>query len=163
MLQRVRQLTSLGLLLIVSAFLLVAPVYAEDAKFQVTITGIECDLEEIYGDNDPATVVVPPYCSNAPQPEVPIIPTPAQPNPPAPTMPGFHFQPTISMEPLLYSSPAATVGLKAPARLLQPVDSYQANEKLAVSALILFAVYIIGIVILTLLSIRSGALAEKNR
>src|SRR5690606_25896219 len=54
-------------------------------KLEVTITGIECDLEALYGDNDPSTVVIPPYCSNAPPTEPEEEPAPSVPENPQPT------------------------------------------------------------------------------
>ena len=58
------------------------PVAAESANITLDITGIECDLEAIYGDADPATVTVPPYCSNAPDPDNPADPSqPSEPKP----------------------------------------------------------------------------------
>jgi len=49
--------------------------HAVSANLQLEISGIECDLEAIYGNNDPATVTVPSYCNNAPEPgEEPELP-----------------------------------------------------------------------------------------
>jgi len=54
---------------------------AKQAELQLQIQGIECDLEAIYNGQDPSTVVVPDYCSNAPDPVEPETPTEETPAP----------------------------------------------------------------------------------
>jgi hypothetical protein len=57
------------------ALVLPSTSYAVSADLKLEISGIECDLEALYGNNDPSTVTIPPYCTNAP--EVPPILPPA--------------------------------------------------------------------------------------
>jgi len=65
--------------------------YAVSTDLQLEIDGIECDLEALYGGNDPSTVTIPSYCNNAPEPPEttdpdvsvnPGIPVVTQPNKP---------------------------------------------------------------------------------
>ena len=60
-------------------FTLTPSASAVSANLQLEIEGIECDLEALYGNSDPSTVIVPSYCNNAPEPPVVVVPQPATP------------------------------------------------------------------------------------
>jgi len=77
-------------------FSLTPTTYAVSTDLQLEIDGIECDLEALYGTNDPATVIVPSYCNNAPQP--PDTTTPIEPG--SPGVPDiYNPQPTAPITP----------------------------------------------------------------
>jgi len=69
--------------LVINVSLIPLSSYAVSADLKLEITGIQCDLQALYGNNDPATVIVPPYCDNAPEtpPITPVTPpiSPVQP------------------------------------------------------------------------------------
>jgi len=91
-------------------FILSPPTYAVSTDLQLEIDGIECNLEAIYGNNDPSTVIVPSYCNNAPEPSVPAGPgQPALPSSPPPV-----HQPVKPSFNALLLNPQSTTGLNAP-------------------------------------------------
>jgi len=84
-------------------FSLTPTTYAVSTDLQLEIDGIECDLEALYGTNDPATVIVPSYCNNAPQPPTPSDPGSAE--EPASSEPQTNTPVIPSFETLLLDSP----------------------------------------------------------
>jgi len=72
--------------------------HAVGTDLQLEIDGIECDLEALYGDSDPSTVIIPTYCNNAPQPPdtttpvdegLPEMPMILEPQPNMPVVPSY--------------------------------------------------------------------------
>jgi len=72
------------------------PVAAVSADLKLEISGIQCDLEAIYGGNDPATVIVPTYCDNAPETPPPVTTIPSIPPVVVPNTGKSPLQPSLT-------------------------------------------------------------------
>ena len=68
-----KRLLAAGLLTLIAALAAPAfPLVAKQANLSLEIDGIVCDIDAIYeAAPDPTQVVIPDYCSNKPEPEVP--------------------------------------------------------------------------------------------
>ena len=123
-----RILAFLGLLLVATSLLISAPAHAEDATINLTITGVECDLDTL---PDPA----PAYCNNLPpvtdpQPEVPPIKNTDK----APSPATFEQS---GLPSLFHSITDRTSSALPPASLVKPVDSTKKSTHDSVFELLL--------------------------